>query len=91
MGQLVVDRFFLDGTRRGAMNAALDRAGLNVRPGEFIVLTACVAIAGLALGWVLHPLAGVALAAVIAGSARSTVAFMGNVGACALRPSSTAP
>lgn len=74
----LVDRFFLDGTRRGAMNAALDRAGLNVRPGEFIVLTACVAIAGLALGWVLHPLAGVALAAVIAGSARSTVAFMGK-------------
>ncbi len=73
----VVDRVFLDGSRRGAMNAALDRAGLNVRPGEFIVLTACVALAGLAIGWVVHPLVGAGLAAVIAVSARFVVGYMG--------------
>lgn len=73
----LVDRMFLDGRRRGAMNAALDRAGLNVRPGEFIVLTGCVALAGLALGWVVSPFVGLGLAAIIAGSARFVVGFMG--------------
>lgn len=74
----LVDRVFLDGTRRGAMNSALDRAGLNVRPGEFIVLTAGVAIAGLAVGWLLHPLFGVAVGITIALSARFVVGFLGS-------------
>ncbi len=73
----LVDRVFLDGSRRGAMNAALDRAGLNVRPGEFIVLTACVALAGLAIGWVVHPILGLGLGAAIAISARFVVGYMG--------------
>lgn len=73
----LVDRFFLDAPRRGAMNAALDRAGLNVRPGEFIVLTACVAIGGLALGWFIHPLAGIGIALAIALSSRFFVAYLG--------------
>ena len=59
------------------MNAALDRAGLNVRPGEFIVLTACVAIGGLALGWFVHPLVGIGIALVIAISSRFFVAYLG--------------
>ena len=74
----VVDRMFLDGRRRGAMNAALDRAGLNVRPGEFIVLTACVAIAVFVVGWVVHPLVGLVLGAGVALSARFVVAYMGS-------------
>lgn len=74
----MVDRFFLDGTRRGAMNAALDRAGLNVRPGEFIVLTAGVSVAGLALGWFVHPFVGLGVAAAIAFSSRFLVSFLGK-------------
>ena len=73
----VVDRLFLDGQRRGAMNAALDRAGLNVRPGEFIVLTAGMAVAGLALGWFVHPFVGLGIAAAIGFSSRFFVAFLG--------------
>lgn len=73
----VVDRLFLDGQRRGAMNAALDRAGLNVRPGEFIVLTAGVALAGLALGWFVHPFVGIGVAVAIAVASRFFVAFLG--------------
>ncbi len=73
----IVDRIFLDAPRRGAMNAALDRAGLNVRPGEFIVLTACVAIGGLALGWFVHPLVGIGIAVGVAISSRFFVAYLG--------------
>lgn len=74
----IVDRLFLDGGRRGAMNSALDRAGLNVRPGEFIVLTGCVAIAGFVLGWFVHPLVGVGVAAAIGISARFFVGYLGR-------------
>ncbi len=74
----LVDRLLLDGNRRGAMNAALDRAGLDVRPGEFIVLTAGVAVASLALGWVINPILGLVLGAGVALSARSVVAYMGS-------------
>ncbi len=74
----LVDRTFLNGTRRGAMNAALDRAGLNLRPGEFIVLVGCVSVAVLALGWLMHPLIGIIGAIVVALSARSFVGYMGS-------------
>ncbi|MGI9621270.1 MAG: type II secretion system F family protein [Acidimicrobiales bacterium] len=74
----IVDRVFLDGRRRGAMNSALDRAGLNVRPGEFIVLTACVAIAGFVLGWFVHPLVGLGVAIAIGVSARFFVGYLGR-------------
>ena len=60
------------------MNAALDRAGLNVRPGEFIVLTAGVSLAGLALGWFVHPLVGPGVAAAIAFASRFFVAYLGR-------------
>jgi tight adherence protein B len=74
----MVDRFLLDGSRRGAMNAALDRAGLNVRPGEFIVLTAGVSMAGLALGWFVHPFVGLGVATAIAIASRFFVSFLGK-------------
>ncbi len=74
----LVDRLLLDGPRRGAMNAALDRAGLDVRPGEFIVLTAGVAVASLALGWVINPILGLVLGAGVALSARFVVAYLGS-------------
>ena len=73
----LVDRFFLDGQRRGAMNAALDRAGLNVRPGEFIVLAAALSVVGLGLGWLVHPIIGLVIGGVIAVGARFFVAFRG--------------
>ncbi len=74
----LVDRIFLNGTSRGAMNAALDRAGLNIRPGEFLVLTAGAAVVGLAVGWLIHPLVGIGLAAGIGISARFVVAHLGR-------------
>ncbi len=75
----LVDRFLLDGTRRGAMNAALDRAGMNVRPGEFIVLTAMLSAVTLVVGWLLHPLIGIGLAGGVAVGARFFVAFRGSI------------
>lgn len=74
----VVDRLFLNTSRRGAMNGALDRAGLNMRPGEFIVLTGCVALATFVLGWLMHPLVGVIAATTVSLSARFFVAFLGT-------------
>jgi tight adherence protein B len=39
---------------RGGLNAALERAGINLRPGEFVVLVGCAAITGGAVGRILH-------------------------------------
>lgn len=48
------------------MNAALERAGLAIRPAEFVVLTVSGALAGAALGFFLAgPAAGLMLAAVV--------------------------
>ncbi|MBI5156787.1 MAG: type II secretion system F family protein [Acidimicrobiia bacterium] len=52
-------------SRAGAIDAALDRAGLAVRPGEFVVVAATAVVVGVTLGLVLAGLVG----AVILGGA----------------------
>jgi len=55
---------------RTGLNAALERAGLDLRPGEFVVLTACAAftaavVGGLLSGWIAAVVLGL-LAVVVA-------------------------
>ncbi len=65
---LIAERGLERRGQRGGLNAALERAGIDLRPGEFVVLVASAAIAAFAVGLVLSGfLAGLvlALAAVI--------------------------
>ncbi len=50
---------------RGRLNAALERAAINLRPGEFLVLVLSVAVTAAALGLLLHGPVVAALMAVI--------------------------
>lgn len=63
---LVVERNL---TKRGwtpSLNASLERAGINLRPGEFVVLSACAAIAAFAAGLLLSGMVlGVLLTTVV--------------------------
>jgi tight adherence protein B len=62
--------------RRTALNDALDRAGIDMRPGEFVVLVAGVTLATLFLGLVLvGPLLGALLAVVVAVGFRTAVSM----------------
>ncbi len=63
--------------RRGRLNATLERAGIALRPGEFLVLSASGALTALLLGLALSgPLAGLAGAALAITASRSGVAFV---------------
>lgn len=63
--------------RRRSLNAALEQAGIDLRPGEFVVLAASIAIGALAVGTLLFgSLVGMLLAAVTAVGARKAVGFM---------------
>lgn len=74
----IIDRVFLNTSRRGAINAALDRAGLDIRPGEFLVLTGSMAVVGFGLGWLFHPFVGLGLGLVISVGARFFVSYLGS-------------
>ncbi len=50
----------------GRLNAALERAGIELRPGEFVVLTLCGAVTAVAIGVVLHGWIVAAVLAVLA-------------------------
>jgi tight adherence protein B len=66
------------GYRRG-LSAALERAGINLRPGEFVVLACCGLIAGFVVGSMLHgPLVGLVLALVAGLVARLTVTMLAD-------------
>jgi tight adherence protein B len=53
-------------TRAGAIDAALDRAGLAIRPGEFVVVSATGVVVGVTAGLVLGGLLGALLFGVAA-------------------------
>ena len=55
--------------RRGALNAALENAGLDLRPGEFLVLAGSAAVAAFAIGFV--------PAGVVAGTVLAVLALVG--------------
>ena len=58
------------------INASLERAGINLRPAEFLVLAASAAITAFAVGFLLSGLlAGAAMALVVVIAARLTVSF----------------
>jgi tight adherence protein B len=66
------------GKERG-LNVALERAGINLRPGEFAVLVLCGAIAGLVLGWTMGgPFGGIALAGLIVLASRMVLSMKGD-------------
>ncbi len=62
--------------RRGGLNAALERAGIELRPGEFVVLVVSAAITAFAVGMLLHgPIAGLLLTVVTLILVRLLVSF----------------
>jgi len=62
--------------RRRALNDALDRAGIDMRPGEFAVLVAGVTLAVLFVGLLLFgPIVGLVLAGVVAVGFRTAVSI----------------
>ncbi len=46
----VADRSLTRGNRRGSLNLKLEQAGINLRPGEFVVMSVCIVITALVLG-----------------------------------------
>lgn len=65
--------------RASRVNLALERAGLNLRPGEFAVLAATAAVAALAVGMLVSgPVAGLTLAALTVPAARRTLGFLAD-------------
>jgi len=71
------DSFLDRKDRRRGLNAALEQAGINLRPGEFVVLAASIATGILALGVLLFgPLPGLLMAAAAAFLARRVVGFV---------------
>lgn len=73
---LVADKSLERRGRRGGLNAALERAGIDLRPGEFVVLVACGAFAAFAVGTVLSGVwAGLLLALVALVAARLIVSI----------------
>lgn len=71
------DRVLSQRGRSGRLNAALEQAGLNVRPGEFVVAVASVGIAGAAATWLLYgPLVAVAVAAAVPAAARALLSTL---------------
>jgi tight adherence protein B len=62
------------GGQASALGEALERAGLDLRPGELVMIVAASAVAALAGGWlVLGPVPGLALAALVVATAKATV------------------
>ncbi|MCB0996058.1 MAG: type II secretion system F family protein [Acidimicrobiales bacterium] len=73
------DHFLNQRQKRRAVNDALDRAGIDLRPGEFLVVSALVALSGAGLLWVMiHPIAGVVGGVALTFGARGFVAFKGK-------------
>jgi tight adherence protein B len=68
--------------RRGytrGLNAALERAGINLRPGEFVVFAGSIVVVAFGLGFVLSGwLMGTVLALVAGIGARLVVSIMGD-------------
>ena len=63
--------------RSGGLNAALERAGIDLRPGEFLVLVASAAVTAIAVGTVLNGLlVGLFLAVVTLIAARLIVSLL---------------
>lgn len=64
------------GDRRTALNKSLEQAAINLRPGEFIVMTACIAVTALVVGRLLSGmLVGVVFAVVSVLATRAFVNF----------------
>jgi tight adherence protein B len=62
---------------RGGLNTSLERAGILLRPGEFVVLAGSAAITAFAVGRLLHGwLLALALTVVAVAGARLTVSFL---------------
>ena len=55
----------LQGERSGRVNRVLEQAGISMRAGEFVVLTAVAAIVGAAIGYLLLALPGAAAGAAV--------------------------
>ncbi len=68
----------LDRSGRGArLNAALEQAGLEIRPGEYVVLASCVSLFGFAVGLLATGLIGaLVLAALVAVGFRLALGFL---------------
>jgi tight adherence protein B len=65
--------------RRGGVETALERAGVNMRAGEFLVVVVAAAFAGLAVGCMLGGLfVGLILAVGIAGGSRTALGVLVN-------------
>ncbi|MDP9022333.1 MAG: type II secretion system F family protein [Actinomycetota bacterium] len=63
--------------RTGALNDALERAGLDLRPGEYVVLTACAATTAFGVGLMMANLAvGVLFAALSVVAARTLLSVL---------------
>jgi tight adherence protein B len=59
--QSAADSVLQTGNRRSTLNAALESAGINLAPGEFVVLSASAAIVGVAIGLALFGWVGALL------------------------------
>ncbi len=71
------DNFLEKRGRRRSLNGALEQAGINLRPGEFMVLAASVAVGVAAVGMVLFgTIFGLLLGAAAAFLARKVVGFV---------------
>ena len=65
--------------KSSSVNEALDRAGINLRPGEFVVLAIAISFATLLLGTILFsPLVGLVLAGIAGFGARYYVRWKGE-------------
>ena len=73
---LIAERGLERRGRHGGLNAALERAGIDLRPGEFVVLVVSAAITAFAVGMLLHGfLAGLLLTVVSLILVRLLVSF----------------
>ena len=75
---LLADRSLRKG-QAGTLNAALERGGINLRPGEFLVMAACAVLTALAVGFLLGgTLIGLLLAVAAAVAAKLFVSVRGE-------------
>ena len=65
--------------KEGRINLALDRAGINMRPGEYVSLIAGLCFIAVLMGTLMfHVLVGVGLAAVVGLAGKQFVSYKGN-------------
>lgn len=65
--------------RHGRLNTALERAGVALRPGEFLVLCGCAALVAMLLGLLLSgAVAGLAVAALVLAGSRAGIGVVAS-------------